>query len=68
MELDKLLFKGSHDTTVIGWDKAGMVVFLKSYKYDEQKDEAQKDRKALIDAGLAWKIGHVTNLKFDEGD
>lgn len=66
LELDKKLFRTSHDTVVTGWDKEGNVVFLKGYYYDRQKDEAQSDLSMIIDAGFAWRIGHVTLLKFEK--
>lgn len=66
LELDKKLFRTSHDTTVIGWDNDGNVVFLKSYYYDRQKDEAQADLKMITDAGFAWRIGHVSLLRFEK--
>lgn len=65
-DLNDKLFEGSHDTALIGWDGAGNLVFLKGYNYGSQKNEAQADLKRLDDAGLTWRIGHVTNLKLQE--
>lgn len=56
----------SHCTTVIGMDKEGKCVFLKSYDYSKQKDEAQADLKMVIDAGLAWRICAVSQLTVSE--
>ena len=52
----------SHCTTVIGMDETGKCVFLKSYDYSKQKDEAQADLKMVIDAGLGWRICAISQL------
>jgi len=64
--LDEKLFGGSPDTYVAGWDKDGQLVYLRTYFYDREKDGAQADLKKIIDAGLEWRIGHITLIKFAE--
>lgn len=64
--LDEKLFGGSPETYVAGWDKEGQLVFLRTYFYDREKDGAQADLKKVIDAGLAWRIGHISLIKFAE--
>lgn len=56
----------SHCTTVIGIDENGKCMFLKSYNYSKQKDEAQADLKMVIDSGLAWRICAISQLTVSE--
>ena len=55
----------THDTYVLGKNNNDEVVFLKTYIYENQKQEAQKDLKEIIDAGLVWKIGHISKIFAD---
>ena len=56
----------SHDTVVLGFDEKGNVVFLKSYDYSKQKDEAQSDLKLVIDDGMGWRISAISHLTLSD--
>ena len=53
----------THETIVLGFNERGEVIFLKSYHYMTQKNEAQSDLKWVIDNCNHWEIGSVTEWK-----
>ena len=53
----------THETFVIGFNENGDVIFLKSYEYLKQKDEAQSDLKWVIDNCHHWEIGAAREWK-----
>lgn len=54
---------GTHETFVIGFDKEGSVVFLKSYTYLQQKEEAQSDLKWVIGNCNSWQLSAMTEWR-----
>lgn len=59
----------SHDTVVIGWDKDGKVVWLKSYNYKgsaKQADQAQADLRFVQDNFPSWRICAIECLKLSD--
>lgn len=61
------MIETSHDTVLIGWRKSdNKIVFLKSYEYLKEKEQAQADFQMIIDAGHTFKFGHIECLKFEK--
>lgn len=58
----------THETFVIGFNDKGEVIFFKSYRYKEQKDEAQSDLKWVIDNCHHWELGAATEWKLTHED
>lgn len=59
----------SHDTVVIGQDKDGKVVWLKSYDYlgdQSQAAQAQSDLKFVQETFPEWRICAIECLKLND--
>ncbi|UWX67958.1 hypothetical protein NZD85_04965 [Empedobacter stercoris] len=48
-----------HDTYVLGLNTENKIVFFKTYNYETEKDEAQKDLEHIRQQGLTWEIGEL---------
>ena len=49
------------DTYVLGLNELNEIAFFKTYNYESEKDEAQKDLEHIRQQGLTWEIGELKN-------
>lgn len=56
----------THCTVIIGWDKEGVIRWMRTYDYANQREEAQRHLDELIAAGMAWKISAIELIKLKE--
>lgn len=51
-----------HDTIITGKDSiTKQLVFARSYNYETEKDVCQAKLKEIIDSGVVWTIGAISN-------
>lgn len=49
------------ETYVLGINTENEIAFFKTYNYESEKDEAQKDLKEIQEQNLIWEIGDLKN-------
>lgn len=49
------------ETYVLGINTENEIAFFKTYNYESEKDEAQKDLEHIRQQGLTWEIGELKN-------
>ena len=54
-----------NETLLTGWEN-GKLVFIKSYNYEKEKEQCQKDIEMLADKNISWQVGLAENQLKDE--